>query len=262
MGTGRQFAAAGTNIFDYYQVAPDITQNFTAVHNWAITEHVSNQLLAAVGVFNQTFNDENHTQNIPALGLNTGVTAPALFGAPSINISGIDSIGVTQPLGRKDYTGHVTDTANYLVGKHTIRFGGEFRRNYMDLQYQRNTRGTFTFNGLATANAAIVKLLPAGATAYSADATVGSDVRAMADYLAGYVSSSSFTQGMLRRSIYENTYSLFAQDQYQVTPTLTLNYGLRYDYNAPFKLTRGAFGLPAGGDGSGCVRPRDRGAAA
>jgi hypothetical protein len=48
IGTGRQFAAAGTNVFQYFQVAPDITQNFTVVHNWAPTLHLSNQALAGV----------------------------------------------------------------------------------------------------------------------------------------------------------------------------------------------------------------------
>ena len=239
IGTGRQFAAAGTNIFDYYQVAPDITQNFAVTHNWAITDHISNQAIAAVGVFNQTFNDENHSQNIPALGLNTGVTDPTLFGAPTISISGLDTVGVTQPLGRKDYTGHITDVATFVSGKHQYRFGGEFRRNYMDLQYQRNVRGTFTFNGTATGNAAILALLPAGATPYATAAQdpATSDIKSMADYLAGYVASSSFTQGYLRRSIYQKTFAIFAQDQYQVLPNLTLNYGLRYEYNAPFSST-------------------------
>jgi hypothetical protein len=59
---------------------------------------------------------------------------------------------VTQPIGRKDYTGHLTDTLTCIVGKHQFWLGGEFRRNYMDLQYQRNTRGTFTFTGSATAD--------------------------------------------------------------------------------------------------------------
>jgi hypothetical protein len=237
IGTGRQFAAAGTNVFQYYQVAPDITQNFTAVHNWAITDHFSNQALAGVGVFNQTFNDQDHSQNIPALGLNTGVTTPSLYGAPTITISStttFDQVGVTQALGRKDYTGHLTDTATYVVGKHQFRFGGEFRRNYMDLQYQRNTRGTFNFTGSATANSSIVALLPAGATAYSSDASVGTDVKSLADYLAGYVASSSFTKGVLRRGIYQKAFDIFAQDQYQILSNLTLNYGLRYTYNGPF----------------------------
>jgi hypothetical protein len=231
IGTGRQYETIGTNVYEYYEVAPDITQNFSLTHNWAVSDHISNQALAAVGVFNQTFNDANHSYNMPALGLNTGVTNPALFGAPTISITGFDTTGVTQPLGRKDYTGHITDVATWLTGRHQFRFGGEYRRNYMDLQYQRNVRGTFTFNGTASSNAAIT--LPVGATSYTTDTTVGSDVRAFADYLAGYVASSSFTQGYLRRSIFQNTFALFAQDQFQVSPSLTLNYGVRYDYNAP-----------------------------
>jgi hypothetical protein len=235
IGTGRQYETIGTNVYEYYEVAPDITQNFSLAHNWAITDRVSNQLLAAVGIFNQTFNDANHSYNMPALGLNTGVTNPSLFGAPTITISGLDVTGETQPLGRKDYTGHITDVATWVTGKHQFRFGGEFRRNYMDLQYQRNVRGTFSFNGSATSNAAIATLVTnAGGTAYATDTSVTSDIRAMADYLAGYVASSSFTQGYLRRSIYQNTFALFAQDQFQLSTKLTLNYGLRYDYNAPF----------------------------
>jgi hypothetical protein len=273
IGTGRQFAAAGTNVHQYYQEAPDITQNFMAVHNWAITDHLSNQLLAGVGVFNQTFNDELHDQDIPSLGLNTGVTNPSLFGAPSISISGLDSIGVTQPLGRKDYTGHVTDTATYVFGKHQFRFGGEFRRNYMDLQYQRNVRGTFSFTGTATGNAAVVALLPAGATPYAtaAEDPATSDVKAMADYLAGFVASSSFTQGLLRRSIYQKAFDIFAQDQFQIMPNFTLNYGLRYTYNGPFTSTgtlsdfrpgaggANGYGLVlAGGSGLQSVYPADK----
>lgn len=269
IGTGRQFAASGTNVYDYYQEAPDITQNFTAVHNWAITDHLSNQLLAAVGVFNQTFNDANHSFDMPALGLNTGVTNPSLFGAPTITITGIDQTGVTQPIGRKDYTGHLTDTMNYIRGKHTFRFGGEYRKNYMDLQYQRNVRGTFNFNGQASSYVA----LPAGATSYTTDTSFNTstgDVRPLADYLAGYVSSSSFTQGVLRRSIYQNTFDLFAQDQYQISPTLTLNYGLRYDYNAPFTSTgvlsdfrpgntsANAYGLVTPGSGIGSIYPENK----
>jgi hypothetical protein len=236
VGTGRQFAPIGTNVFDYFQAAPDITQNFTAVHNWAATNHFSNQALVGVGIFNQTFNDTKHSQNLAALGLNTGITDPSLFGAPTITINSattFDQTGVTQPIGRKDYTGHITETATYVVGAHQFRFGGEFRRNYMDLQYQRNTRGTFNFTGAATANSSIVALLPTGASPYSND-NVGTDIKSLADYLAGYVASSSFTQGVLRRSIYQKAFDIFVQDQYQVLPTLTLNYGLRYSYNGPF----------------------------
>ena len=39
---------------------------------------------------------------------------------------------------------------------------------------------------------------------------------------------------MLRRSIYQKAFDGFAQDQFQIFPTLTLNYGIRYTYNGPF----------------------------
>lgn len=265
VGTGRQYETVGTNVYEYYEVAPDITQNFSLTHNWAITDHVSNQALAAVGIFNQTFNDANHSYNMPALGLNTGVTNPSLFGAPTISIQGIDTTGQTQPLGRKDYTGHITDVATWVAGKHQYRFGGEFRRNYMDLQYQRNVRGTFGFNGQSTANSAIRAIIATGGGTpyYCNTGEVGctndgaADVRGMADFLAGFVSSSSFTQGYLRRSIYQNTFALFAQDQFQALPKLTLNYGVRYEYNAPF-TSDGVLSVyrpgAAGADGYGLVQ--------
>lgn len=245
IGTGRQFAPVTTpSTYWYYQVAPDITQNFSAVHNWSITGHFSNQLLAAVGIFNQTFNDENHTWDMPSLGLADGVTNPSLFGAPTITISdsvAFDTVGATQPIGRKDYTGHITDTATWIHGRHQVRIGGEFRRNYIDLQYQSGVRGNFSFSGAASPNASAA-ITAAGGTPWattggafldSGDAAIAgnhTEVLALADFLSGYFTKASFIQGYLRRNLYQKTVSFFAQDQYQVLANLTLNYGIRYEY--------------------------------
>jgi Carboxypeptidase regulatory-like domain/TonB dependent receptor len=236
VGLGQQYAATATNIFNYYQVAPDHTQNYMIVHNWAITPHLTNQALFGYGVFDQTFNDADHSQDMPAIGLNTGVTNPSLFGAPTITIDGgIDEVGDTQPLGRLDITGHFTDTATYLFGKHQVRFGGELRRSYMNLLYQPGVRGTFLFTGTATDYALTGFVQPQGTPYYQTCGTTA--ICALADYLAGYVANSSIVQGSLQRNIYENSFDLFAQDQYQATPNFTLNYGARYTYNGPFSST-------------------------
>lgn len=236
VGLGEQYAAVGTNIYNYYQVAPDHTQNYMIVHNWAISNHFTNQALFGYGVFDQTFNDADHGYDMPALGLDTGVTSPALFGAPTITIDGgIDEVGDTQPLGRVDITGHFTDTATYIVGKHQIRFGGELRRSFMNLQYQPGVRGSFLFTGTATDTAVSGFNQPQGTPYYSTCGTTA--VCALADYLAGYVANSSIVQGSLQRDIYINSFDLFAEDQFQVTPSLSLNYGLRYLYNGPFSST-------------------------
>jgi hypothetical protein len=272
IGTGRQ-AEPGGATYPYFQVAPDITQSFSLSHNWAPTERLSNQLIIATGIFNQTFNDLNHSFNMPALGLNTGVTNPSLFGAPTISISGFDGVGATQPLGRKDYTGHITDAATYVKGKHQIRFGGEFRRSYIDLQYQANTRGTFAFNGYASRN----ETLPSGQTPWSSNASsaaicsgqaacggindaafIGThtEVLALADYLAGTYFSGSFVQGNLRRDLYRTDLAFFIQDQYKMTPKLVLNYGVRHDYFGALSST-GALSVwrpgTSGADANGLI---------
>ncbi|WP_213805584.1 carboxypeptidase regulatory-like domain-containing protein [Granulicella sp. dw_53] len=230
IGTGRQLGNAGPNIWEYYQVAPDHVHNYAITHNWAVTPHLSNQLLAAVNYFGQTFNDNVHNQNIPALGLATGVTDPSLFGAPTITITSFDQVGPTPPLGRQDYTGMLNDTGTFVTGKHQIRVGGEFRRNYMNLLYQRNVRGSFNFDGTA-----YTALHPTNNYANEADGTT----RALADFLAGYATSGSIVRGQLQRDLYLNQWSLFAQDQYQVTPRLTFNYGLRWDFSGPVYSTNG-----------------------
>ncbi len=249
IGTGRQ-AEPGGPTYPYFQVAPDITQSFSVSHNWAITQHFSNQLLAAIGIFNQTFNDLNHSFNMPALGLNTGVTNPSLFGAPTMTMSGFDGVGATQPLGRKDYTGHITDSATWEHGRHQIRFGGEFRRSYIDLQYQSGVRGNFAFTGTAyntlgtAAGQSNYSQSASTATVCTASAPTGTcggvndapfigghpEVLALADFLQGTYNSGSFITGNLRRDLYRTDLDFFIQDQFKVTPKFVANYGIRYDY--------------------------------
>src|SRR5438874_2452718 len=83
-----------------------------------IPSRVVNQLTLGVNYFPQTFNDFNTGINPIALGLNTGVTDPTLGGSPKITISGFDYVGATQPLGRIDTTGHITDNLTYARGRH------------------------------------------------------------------------------------------------------------------------------------------------
>ena len=50
------------------------------------------------------------------------------------------------------------------------------------------------------------------------------------DFLAGYVDGGSEYAGDARRHTFENSYALYIQDSFHLAPTLTLNYGLRWDY--------------------------------
>jgi hypothetical protein len=220
VGTGKQTAPVGSPYLDYYQVAPSRMHNFSLVHNSVITPKLVNQLLAGVNYFKQVFVDFNTGFNPVAAGLNTGVTNPTLSGSPDITIAGFDEIGLTPPLGRIDTTGHLTETLSYTTSSHQFRFGGEYRRSRGDVFYERNARGVFVFDG--------------SQGPWANDPSVTSNVKSLADYLAGFAQMALITSGDLQRNYYANDGSAFAQDSWKVRPSLTLNVGVRWDYFGPF----------------------------
>ena len=252
LGTGNQTAPVGSELSPYFEVAPIHVENYSIVYNRTFSAHIANQIFFGVSYFDQVFSDANHAYNPVALGLNTGVTDPTLLGSPHLSIappaagsgltagaSGFDLIGATAPAGRQDITGHVDDTLSYTVGKHELRFGGEFRKAQVYDFYQTGARGAFSFDGsqgpwnvtagVSTGSRACDAL--ATKNLGKADTAVADgNVLLLADFLAGCVSTSSIVEGNQKRIVYENTWNLFAQDAWQLTDKLNLNYGLRYDY--------------------------------
>ncbi len=212
VGQGNQVAPVGSQLLAYYEVAPIHVQNIAVVYNRSITSSISNQMLVGVNYFNQFFNDNQTNQNVQSLGFVTGATFP---NAPNITIKGFDPVGETPPEGRSDITGHLTDQLSWVKGKHQMRFGGEFRQARLDEFYHRHATGSFTFDG---------SQLVAGGSGR---------VDALADFLAGKTSAASITIGDPERKVQVNTWFLNAGDSWQVSPTLNINYGVRYDYEGP-----------------------------
>ena len=218
-GQGNQIAPVGSTLLWYFEAAPLHVQNYSAAWNSILSPHLSNQFYAGYDYYKQNFNDYNNSFQVKNYGLYTSPSAPA-DGAPNINISGFDSIGLTPPKGRQDETLQFTDTLSYVHGKHQMRFGGEYRRAKLYEYYHSNGLGSFSFNGTQGP--------------WANDSTVtDSNVLSLADFLAGNVYQSSITVGNPERHVTVNNFSLFGQDQWQVTSRLNLNLGLRYEYIGP-----------------------------
>jgi hypothetical protein len=212
VGQGNQVAPVGSQLLAYYEVAPIHVQNIAIVYNRAVSSSISNQMLIGVNYFNQVFNDNLTNQDVQSQGFVTGATFP---NAPNITITGFDPVGLTPPEGRNDITGHLTDQLSWVKGKHQMRFGGEYRQAQLDEFYHRHATGSFTFDG---------SQVVAGATGR---------VNALADFLAGKTSAASITIGDPERQVFVNTWFLNAGDTWQVSPKMSVNYGVRYDYEGP-----------------------------
>ncbi len=219
-GQGNQVAPVGSSLYYYYEVAPIHVQNYAIVYNHVLSSSMANQLLLGVNYFNQVFNDFETGFDAPSLGLVTGSTLP---GAPNIKITGFDPIGETPPEGRNDITGHLTDDFSWTIGRHQFKFGGEFRQAQLDEFYHRHALGTFIFDGSQGP-------VPGSGVAWNSGTA---RIDALADFLAGNVSTSSIALGDPERQVFVNTYDLFAQDSWQLSPKLNVNYGLRWDYEGP-----------------------------
>ncbi len=229
-GASLALGTASSNLGYYFEVAPLHVQNYDIVLNSVLTPRFTNQLLAGVSYFNQVFHDANNSFNMKALGLflspDATIKGDPIQGASAIFIGGFDNVGVTPPEGRNDITGHLTDIVSYVKGAHQLRFGGEFRQGRVNEFYFRRGTGKFNFDGTQGPWAAYCNQNPSvtGCDSYTT---------ALADFLAGDVSTSSIAVGDAERFVLVNGFDIFGQDNWQITPKLNLNFGLRYEYFGP-----------------------------
>ena len=104
------------------------------------------------------------------------------------------------------------------AGNHSLRFGGEFRHFYNDYENPVSSLGTFSFTTAYTQF-----------DAQQASSTAGNSV---ASLLLGYPASGN--SPINPHFNYRNNYvGVFLQDDWRVTPKLTLNAGIRWDYESP-----------------------------
>ena len=243
--TGKQTAPTGSYYADYYQTAPMHIHNFSVIDNHVFTSKILNQLTLGTNYFLQTFNDANQSFSPQQkAGLNLGITNPVVAqGAPTISISGFDITGATQPSGRTDVTGHITDNFHWTLGRHSLVFGGEYRRANINQLYFSSSRGTFNFDGTrgpwfragggagATGSTCNATSLGYAATLGFTSSASCNNLAYIADYLAGQPTATSgarLLQGNAQRVWLLNTEEAWASDTFKVNQKLTLNLGVRY----------------------------------
>jgi len=148
-------------------------------------------------------------------------TNPFDWGIPGISFTSFSGLSDPKPRRELDQTYSVSDTVIWNRGKHNLRFGGDYRRILQSFHSARNAEGSFTFTGFATALYANGQEQPG----------TGID---LADFLLGLPQQSSIQFGANAYNFRANSYDFFAQDDWRIRANLTLNLGLRYEYNGPY----------------------------
>jgi hypothetical protein len=283
LGGSPALGTASSNLKDYFEVAPLHVFNESLVLNSTFSSRLTNQILVGANYFNQVFHDFNNSFDTKAMGLflSPGATnnGQPIFGAPNVVIGNFEQIGLTPPEGRSDLTTHITDIVSYVMGAHQLRFGGEYRRGRVNEFYHRRGTGKFTFDGSQGDQTQCITVSKQVDCAWGfsdptkVDSTLcnalcqGLDpnARALADFLAGSVSSSSIAVGNPERTVYVNAFNLYFQDSWQWTKKLSINYGLRYEYFGPLHSNDKDLavfipskGLVIQGNGIGSIFPPDR----
>ncbi len=154
----------------------------------------------------------------------TGVSQnPLDWGLPNLSFSHFGSLQDTNPVSDRNQTVSFTDQMIYVHKKHTLRWGGDFRRLEVNTETSSNPRGSFVFTGLNTSE--FIGGTPVAGTGFD-----------FADFLLGLPQQTSVQYG---GSVYGyhfrgNSWDLYGQDEWRVRSNLTFNIGLRYEYVSPF----------------------------
>ena len=204
---------AQNQIHDYWRASNEIQSQIAGVHwIWIPNPTLVNE--ARFGM-NRVYQFLGSGECAAGVGpdvsyLHTGAQS---CGFPQVAIQGFASLGGVSAFPKlqgPDYTFQFLDDVSYTRGKHAFKFGAEFRR----MKYHG---GTFRFGK--------------GNIAFRSSGST----TALQNFISGAPFRGSLFVGSPVVSISDWGYSGFVQDDWRVTPRLTLNLGLRYEFVTPIQ---------------------------
>jgi len=121
---------------------------------------------------------------------------------PAVSISGVASFGTlsSSPQARLNNLYEIVDNLSHQAGAHSLRIGADFLYNDLTITFPQNSRGSYSFSSLDS-------------------------------FLSGTYNNSGYTQSFGNPIVSQSNPNLgfFVQDEWRLSPSFTLNAGLRYD---------------------------------
>jgi len=236
------FQAAGANLPGFGDTIKQRFQQYNLSHTWTITNSLVNEarftyMREAQGTFGHSqhtdlvtnscttaaakpycFTGVSDSTAISSLGLSrVGITpglGPNREGVPDVAISGGFTLG-------NNFEGEIpqvgnsfqwTDSITKVRGNHTFKFGADARRMRFDQHLYFEVSGYYNYFGTGVNTTGFSDLYP--------------------DYLLGL--PDQYQQGAAQvENVRATSFYTFAQDSWKIRPNLTLNYGVRWEFNSP-----------------------------
>ena len=151
--------------------------------------------------------------------------APIDYGLPSLAVTNYDMVqdSDTLPQNQRDNNWFESWNFSRTRGRHTWKTGIQMMHFTMTYLQSQFARGQYVFNGSYTQDP-------------NNPNTTGN---AFADFLLGDASQTQAEFGATQAYLRQNTYAAFAQDDWRITSRVTINAGVRYEYNAPLTDDQG-----------------------
>ena len=212
-----------TNELSAEKIEPTIGTGIFVTYTNTISDHLI--VTGGVGWLGEINNELNAHRNVSFAAVAGSDILPTInfggFDAPTA--WGVNSGGETNSTNRKLGIALVNNWL-YTHGRHTVNFGAEVRRAYQDDNECQGCGGQFSFSQTTTSNGDI----------NTGDALNENNTgSSFASYLLGSVDSSN--RVLASENKLRNLYvAPYVQDDIKLTPSLTVNVGLRWDIARPF----------------------------
>jgi hypothetical protein len=167
---------------------------------------------------------------------------PLNYGLPNIQLSEYSGLSEQQPSFSVSQTISFSEVLSWIHGKHNLRFGGDYRRVHRNFLAGSNATGNFEFSGLFTEGFTAVNGQPQ---------PIPGTGSPLADFLLGLPQSTTLNSSLAKSYLRDNVFDGFAMDDWRLLSSLTLNYGVRYEFSAPYTEKYGHLGEVATNPGAG-----------